>query len=149
MTVTREEKGLMTTVNREENVAPMGKNWMRTVTRMANGWSGSNTREAVCSPLASGCFKFSTLAENGWTKEKGKALTGKTITLDMEESDRVNIVKAETRDKEGFPPVQHCLIYGGKQVKEEFDHIGREGVRHDLHRSAHPERKASPLSSIA
>ena len=44
-------------------------------------------------------------------------LTGKTIPLEVDPNETVESLKQKVQEKEGVPPDQQRLVYGGKQLE--------------------------------
>ena len=48
-----------------------------------------------------------------------KSLTGKCITLDVDQAESISSIKAKIAEKEGITPAEQRLIFGGKQLDDE------------------------------
>lgn len=55
----------------------------------------------------------------GGTMIKVKTLTGKEIEIDIQLTDTMARIKERVEEREGIPPLQQRLIYGGKQLGDD------------------------------
>eukprot|EP01130_Rhizamoeba_saxonica_P008362 TRINITY_DN337_c0_g1_i4.p1 TRINITY_DN337_c0_g1~~TRINITY_DN337_c0_g1_i4.p1 ORF type:complete len:152 (-),score=41.15 TRINITY_DN337_c0_g1_i4:53-508(-) len=55
----------------------------------------------------------------GGLQIKVKTLTGKTISIDVEPEDTVLRMKERVEEKEGIPPAQQRLIFGGRAMADD------------------------------
>ncbi|KAF2862991.1 ubiquitin-domain-containing protein [Piedraia hortae CBS 480.64] len=47
---------------------------------------------------------------------KVRTLTGREIEIEVDGTDTINHIKEQVEEREGIPPQQQRLIYGGKQM---------------------------------
>ncbi|CAD7702932.1 unnamed protein product [Ostreobium quekettii] len=65
------------------------------------------------------CNFQSSVRLRGGMMIKVKTLTGKEIEIDIDPTDTIQRIKERLEEKEGIPPVQQRLIFGGRQLSDD------------------------------
>ena len=73
--------------------------------------------------------KESTIHLKGGMQIFVKTLTGKTVTLEVDPADSIEMVKQKIQNKEGIPLDQQHLVFAGKQLEDNYT-LSDYNVRH-------------------